>query len=166
MKSTCKKMAPLVLLVLSLGSVTAKADDGVSLGVFVDLPPLVFQAPPPMVWYPSLGVYIALGSPYRLFFYGGDYFYFRNGEWFIGLGYGGPWRRIDRMHLPPHLRDYRDDDWPHYQHDADGYFRKGFRNTHPPFPAWRDRIGDDNRGHDWGWDRGADRDRGRDRDHR
>jgi len=143
----------LVLLILSLGSSVADADTDVSIGVHVDIPALIYQAPPPMVWYPELGVYIALGSPYRLFFYAGDYFYFLNGEWYVALGYGGPWRRIERHRLPPHLRSYKDEDWPRYQHDAEKYNRRGYRQEHPPFPAWRERRGDDGRGHDRDRDR-------------
>jgi hypothetical protein len=84
-----------VLAALALGCAVAGADTDVSVGVYAEVPPLIYQAPPPMVWYPALGVYIALNSPYRLFFYGGNYYYFRGGLWYVGLGYGGPWRTID-----------------------------------------------------------------------
>lgn len=155
-------IAPMTLLIIVLGSPAVHADSDVSIGIHVDIPALVYPEPPPMVWYPELGVYIALGSPHRLFFYMGDYFYFRDGVWYIAFGYGGPWQPIERHRLPPHLHKFKDHDWPRYQHDAEGYYRRGYRHEHPPFPAWHDR----HRGDEYGHDRERNHDRRRDHEHK
>ena len=159
-------ITPMILCALSLWSSVADADSNVSIGVYVDVPPLIYQAPPPMVWYPALGVYIAMDSPYRLFFYGGNYYYFRDGQWYVGLAYGGPWARIDRHRLPSHLRRFRDRDWQRYQHDAERYDHRGHNQEHPSFPAWREKRGDDGRGHERGHDHDHDHDHDRDHDRR
>lgn len=153
-------IAAMVLLMLSVGSPVAHADSDISFGFYVDIPALVYQAPPPMVWYPELGVYIALGSPDRLFFYMGDYFRFYHDDWYAAYGYGGPWRKIDRHRLPPHLRDYKDKEWNKFQRDAESHYRRGYGHEHPPFSAWRERGWDERHDHDW---RGEHR-RGHDRD--
>ncbi|MEW5756676.1 MAG: hypothetical protein AB1810_10265 [Pseudomonadota bacterium] len=146
--------AAVAILMCLAGTPAAHADSDVSIGFYVDIPAVMYPAPPPMVWYPELGVYIALGSPHRLFFYMGDYFRFYNDDWYIAYGYGGPWRRIDRHRLPPHLRDYRDRDWEKYQHEAERHYRRGYGNEHPPFPAWRERGWDERHDHDWRRERG------------
>jgi len=86
----------------ALSSVTA-ADVriGVNIGappVVVAPPPPVFVAPPaPVVVAPPAPVVIAPGVP--VYYYGASYYTYYNGGWFIGPGYGGPWRYVHRV--PP-----------------------------------------------------------------
>lgn len=112
----------------------------VSVGVRIDIPmALEYQTPPAMVWVPEIGVYLALNSPYRLFFYAGDYYLFDHNQWFMAPGYGGPWVTIELGRMPRHLRQFRDKDWQRYQNRANIYYRKGYRHEHPYFPAWQER---------------------------
>lgn len=135
------------------------ADSDVSMGIYLGVEPVViYETPPPLVWMPELGVYIAYGSPYRLFFYTGEYYlydYERHG-WFAARGYGGPWISIEIRRLPRHLRRFRDEEWPRYQRRAETYYRKGYRHEHPYFPAWRERRSEDSDGHGRGPGRGRD----------
>ena len=86
----------------ALSSVTA-ADVriGVNIGapaVVVAPPPPIYVAPPaPVVVAPPVPVVIAPGVP--VYYYGASYYTYYNGAWFIGPGYGGPWRYVHRV--PP-----------------------------------------------------------------
>jgi len=70
-------------------------------------PPVIVQAPPPMLFLPEPGIYVAAGTPYDIFFIGGRYYYFYGDHWFWGLGYSGPWTYVTYRGLPPGLRRYR-----------------------------------------------------------
>jgi len=143
----------------------AVADVSVDLRLGIPAP-LIYQSPPPMVWVPEIGVYVAFNSPYRLFFYAGQYYLFDQGRWFYGAGYGGPWMSIDIGRLPGDLKSYRDHDWRHYQERVDMYYRRGYHHEHPSFPAWRERNWNRDL-HDRRRDRDDDHNRNdrRDRDH-
>lgn len=85
----------------ALSSVTA-AD--VRIGVNIGAPPVVVAPPPvyvappaPVVVAPLAPVVIAPGVP--VYYYGASYYTYYNGGWFIGPGYGGPWRYVHRV--PP-----------------------------------------------------------------
>ncbi len=81
---------------------------GVNINIGVPVPPpVVVEAPPEMVIMPETGVYVAVGTPYDLFFISGRYYYFHNGYWYGSRGYGGPWAHVERRVLPPGLRKYK-----------------------------------------------------------
>src|SRR5574340_602790 len=71
-------------------------------------PAIVVQEPPQMVYYPDAGVYVAIGTPYDLFFVSGRYYYFTGGFWYVSsYGYDGPWVRTEVRRVPYGLRRYR-----------------------------------------------------------
>jgi hypothetical protein len=90
------------------------------------------QAPAPawypeMVWLPSPGIYVGVGSSYPLFYYGSSYYYSYNNAWYYGPSYRGPWQPLRAP--PPPLRSFRPGDWNAYQARA--------RSHYPADPNWR-----------------------------
>ena len=69
--------------------------------------PVVIAAPPPMLFLPEPAVYVAVGTPYDIFFIGGRYYYLYGDNWFWGPGYDGPWTFVTYRTLPPGLRKYK-----------------------------------------------------------
>jgi len=99
-------------------------------------PPIAtFVQPPLMVWDPRFGMYIALGSPYDLFFYGGYYYVFINGGWHRSLHYNGPWIFTERVWLPPVFQRYGIEGIRHYREEF-------YRDYHRHPEAFRDRLFD------------------------
>jgi len=70
-------------------------------------PPVVVQAAPTMVYLTDPGLYVAVGVPYDIYFVSGRYYYFNDGNWFWGPGYGGPWTYVVYQGLPPGLQRYK-----------------------------------------------------------
>ncbi|MHB8453343.1 MAG: hypothetical protein ACYDDO_01340 [Acidiferrobacterales bacterium] len=109
------------------------------------VPRILLPAPPPMVWLPSQGIYVAHNSPQPIFFRDGRYYVRKRGIWFAAQSYGGPWGRVDARMLPPPLHAYRDRDWDRYQHEAQTHYGQREDRAHPVFyPGHHDRG---NRGH-------------------
>ncbi len=113
-------------------------------GIFLPLPP-----PPPMVWLPNLGIYVARGSRRPMFYREGRYYVRHNDRWYASRFYGGPWATIRFGALPPPLRRYRNEDWGRYERDADEHYRRdrGPDRPAPFYPRFHDR------GEHRGWDR-------------
>ena len=82
---------------------------------------------PDMVWLPSPGIYVGVGSSYPLFYYGSSYYYSYNNYWYYGSSYRGPWQPLRAP--PPPLRSFRPGDWNAYQARA--------RSHYPADPNWR-----------------------------
>ena len=82
---------------------------------------------PDMVWLPSPGIYVGVGSSYPLFYYGNSYYYSYNNYWYYGSSYRGPWQPLRAP--PPPLRSFRPGDWNAYQARA--------RSHYPADPNWR-----------------------------
>lgn len=79
-------------------------------GVVVAPAPAVVVAPPPMVVVtsppqvvaiPGSQVYYAPGASYNLFVYGGLYYSFHNGSWFVAAGPHAEWTVIGPNLVPP-----------------------------------------------------------------
>ncbi|MEW6612431.1 MAG: hypothetical protein ACOY5C_00340 [Pseudomonadota bacterium] len=105
-------------------------------------PAVALAAPPLMVWVPELGLYVAYRTPYRIFFYGGSYYYYVQGAWYAGPGYNGPWNRVAAAQLPPPLLRYRDENWNRYQVEAEQRYQQGgFDPQHQPFTGAPGRGG-------------------------
>ncbi len=86
----------------------AWAEVDVNINIGVPLPPsIVVEAPPMMVFLAEPAVYVAIGTPYDIFFIGGRYYYFYRGNWFWAPGYGGTWVHVVYRSLPPGLRKYK-----------------------------------------------------------
>lgn len=144
-------IASAAFLLLASG---ARAD-----GIYIQVPAprILLPAPPPMVWLPSIGIYVAHESPQAIFFLDGDYYVRDHGVWFASRVYGGPWARVDVMRLPPPLRGYHDRDWGRYQREARSRYRRDDDRMHPMFyPGHPGRGRFENR--DYRRGRGHDRD--------
>src|SRR5215475_896203 len=95
-------------LILSVGLFAMPAHAQVSVNVHIgEPPPVVVYSPPTMVLMPEPQMYVAVGVPYDIFFVSGRYYYFNEGHWFWGPGYGGPWTYVAVETLPPGLRRYK-----------------------------------------------------------
>lgn len=94
-------------------------------------PPVVIVEPPQFVLSPSLGFYVAMGIPYDLFYVGNRYYLSRDGAWYGGASYRGPWTTVQYRSLPRELRRYpvvtirhqRDRDYRHWCNDDHGRWR-------------------------------------------
>jgi hypothetical protein len=104
---------------------------------------VIIEDVPEFVYPPALGYYVAVGTPYDLFYLGGTYYLFRNGVWHRGHDYSGPWKVIRGKHVPYGLRKHRLETIRHhrdrehvvYQRDRDRYRGKHFRPDH----EWKER---------------------------
>jgi len=95
-------------LIVSVGLFAMPAHAQVSVNVHIgEPPPVVVYSPPTMVLMPEPQMYVAVGVPYDIFFVSGRYYYFNEGHWFWGPGYGGPWTYVAVETLPPGLRRYK-----------------------------------------------------------
>src|SRR5262249_47544418 len=99
----------MLLSLMTLGALLpTQADAQVSVNVNIGPPaPVIVQEPPPMLYLPEPGIYVAAGIPYDVFFIGGRYYYFHANHWFWGRGYAGPWTYVEYRSLPPGLRRYK-----------------------------------------------------------
>ncbi|ABB30380.1 hypothetical protein GeomeDRAFT_2756 [Geobacter metallireducens RCH3] len=97
-------------------------------------PPVVIAEPPEFVLSPSLGFYVAIGTPYDLFYAGNRYYLSRNGVWYNGASYQGPWTTVTYRSLPRELRRY-----PvatiRYQRDRD--YRRWCDDDHDQWRSFR-----------------------------
>ena len=101
------RCAMLLSLVLS-GLMAPTADAQVHVNINIGPPPpVIVQAPPPMLFLPEPAIYVAAGTPYDMFFIDGRYYYFYGDNWFWGLGYGGPWTYVTYRTLTPGLRKFK-----------------------------------------------------------
>jgi hypothetical protein len=95
-------------LILSVGLFALPVHAQVNIDVQIGQPPpVVVYSPPTMVLMPEPQMYVAVGVPYDIFFVSGRYYYFDDGDWFWGPGYGGPWTYVKVEKLPKALRKYR-----------------------------------------------------------
>ena len=98
-----------IALALIAGSLTiapATAGDvnvGVNIGVPAP-PPIVLAAPPPVVVVPDSRVYYAPNVSFNLFLYGGRYYSFHEGAWFVASKHSGPFVYIKLDKVPHQVR--------------------------------------------------------------
>ena len=91
-----------VLALLIAGTVLSAmpAAAEVNLNINVGPPPVIFSAPPRVVAIPQTPVYYAPDTSYNVFVYGGRYFSFHDGAWFIAASHGGPWAFVPVEQVP------------------------------------------------------------------
>jgi len=80
-----------------LCAMPAQADSlsiGINIGSPPSPPPVVIAAPPQLVVVPGTPVYYAPGLNVNYFVYGGRYYTFHNGSWFVAGGYNSPWKFV------------------------------------------------------------------------
>ena len=63
-------------------------------------PPIVVASPPRVVVVPGSPVYYAPDASVNLFVYGGRYYTFHEGAWFVGPKHSGPWTFIAVERVP------------------------------------------------------------------
>jgi len=97
---------------LSLMAASPAAADGVRIGISVPVPatptvvitpprpPLVVVAPPQLAVVPGSPVFYAPSASMNFFAYGGRYYTFHEGAWFVATTYGSPWETIAPARVP------------------------------------------------------------------
>jgi len=118
-------------------------------------PPVIVQAPPPMLFLPEPAVYVAVGTPYDIFFIDGRYYYFHQNNWFWAAGYGGPWVHVVHTGLPPglqryqviKLREYREREYRVYRVQGSNFKGKYFVAAEGPPGHAHDDDHDHGNGH-------------------
>ena len=117
MREKSSRMVAIVIVASGVAAAPALAGD-VNIGVNIGTPPppvvvapapalvitppsITFAAPPPLVVVPSAPTvqYVPTGS-YNVFVYGGRYYSFHSGNWFIAGHYNGPWKHIKAEKVP------------------------------------------------------------------
>lgn len=107
-------MRGILMLAAGLSLVTASpaAADGLRIGVSVPVPappavvvtpprpPVVVVAPPQLAVVPGSPVFYAPGASMNFFAYGGRYYTFHEGAWFVATTYGSPWVAIAPARVP------------------------------------------------------------------
>jgi hypothetical protein len=103
-----------------IGSLPLIAESAVDVHIGINLP-----VPPRLVPVPSSPVLYAPSVRANFFQYGGQYYVYDNGGWYVGRGYNGPWvvvapEYVPRPVLAVPVRYYRrpPSDWRGYRRDA------------------------------------------------
>ena len=108
------RRALVIATVLTLTAAKPVGADSVKIGVGVNIgvpsPPTVIIAPPPapvviatppqLVVVPGTPVHYAPGVSINFFAYGGRYYSFHEGAWFVATTHGGPWVTIVPAKVP------------------------------------------------------------------
>lgn len=96
----------------SLVVASPAAADGLRIGVSVPVPapptvvitpprpPVVVVAPPQLAVVPGSPVFYAPSASMNFFAYGGRYYTFHEGAWFVATTYGSPWVAIAPAKVP------------------------------------------------------------------
>lgn len=116
----------LMVLATSFNPGTSAANTGIQLDIHIG-------APPQLVVVPGTPVYYAPAVPHNYFFYGGQYYLFQNGAWYLAPAYNGPWAPIAVEYVP---RPILAVPVPYYKAPP-GHWKK---HGPPPWaPAWGHR---------------------------
>ena len=115
----------------------SQAGPGYNINVNIGNAPeqIILAEPPVFIAPPALGFYTAVGIPYDIFLVDSNYYINRNGAWYIGSGYNGPWAAVQYAQLPRGLRQQkyeqiiriRDEEYRIYEQDQDNYRGKLYR---------------------------------------
>ena len=92
----------MILGVVAIAAVMGAAGSAaaqVSVNIGINVP-----APPHLVVVPATPVMYAPAVEANYFFYGGKYYVFHEGAWFLAPAHGGPWTFLAVEHVPPPLR--------------------------------------------------------------
>lgn len=95
-----RQLAPLLAGLLLAG--VGRAAAGVDVHIAIPAPPtFVVPAPPRVVVVPGVPtVQYAPDVAYNYFVYGGRYYTYDRGAWFVSPAYGGPWAYVEPVHVP------------------------------------------------------------------
>ncbi len=90
-------------------------------------PPVEVVEPPEFVAQPGLGFYVAVGTPYDIFYAENRYYLCRGDAWYAAPYYNGPWVSVGYRAVPWRLRRYPiarlhsfRDDWG--RHRGEGHY--------------------------------------------
>jgi hypothetical protein len=141
MKQFFRTLLAVAVVAFSLAS-AAWGEVNVNVNVNVPGPRIVFSGPPDFIMPPSLGFYVAVGTPYDLYRVNKNYYIFHDNAWYRGKYYNGPWRAVNHQQLPQSLRRHnheqiraiRDEEHRHYRENRDSYRGKHFK----PDKAWKE----------------------------
>jgi hypothetical protein len=86
-----------VIALAVLAAVPAAAQVSMSINVG---PPIIFPAPPRVVVIPQSPVTYVPDTTYNVFVYGGRYYSFHEGAWFMAPSHGGPWAFVPVEQVP------------------------------------------------------------------
>ena len=86
------------LMMMALLGTSSAGHAQVSVNIGINPP-----APPSLVIIPGTPVAYAPAAPANYFFYGGQYYVFVNGAWYVGYTYNGPWIAIAPAYVPAPL---------------------------------------------------------------
>lgn len=94
-------------VLLTLMAASPVVADSLSVGINIGAPapppihpPVVVTHPPQLVIVPGSSVFYAPGVNINFFAYGGRYYSFHEGTWFVATTYGGPWVTIAPGRVP------------------------------------------------------------------
>ncbi|HXJ33947.1 MAG TPA: hypothetical protein VMS22_07875 [Candidatus Eisenbacteria bacterium] len=116
------------LAALALAGAAYAADVHVGINVGVPPPPaFVIPAPPRLVAVPATPVVqYAPELSVNFFAYGGSYYTYNDGAWFVASAYNGPWTYVDYARVPRPVRvvPYR------YYRVPPGHAKRYYRHGH------------------------------------
>ena len=75
-------------------------NSGINVGAPAPPPPFVVTAPPRVAIVPGTTVYRIPSASFNLFLFGGRYYSFHSGAWFLAASYSGPWKLISVERVP------------------------------------------------------------------
>ncbi len=67
-------------------------------------PAFIVTSPPRVAIVPGTDVYRVPSASFNLFLFGGRYYSFHNGAWFLAPSYNGPWKLITAERVPKPVR--------------------------------------------------------------
>ena len=130
MRKSCLLVIAALLLVLAGSAIQSEA--GVSVGISIGLPPLVFAAPPEVIVLPyTSGVYVVPGIDAELYFWNGWWWRLWEGRWYRSHYYDRGWGYY--YSVPSFYFDV-DPGWRGYYHDHNWY---GHPWNYEPIPHSR-----------------------------
>jgi len=106
-------------------------------GVQINITPpsFVIESQPHLVVVPGYPhVHYAPDVSYNYFSYGGHYYTYDSGHWFVGADYGGPWTYVETARVPVYVRNvpsqyYRGGGW-HKGGNGHGHGKKHGHGKH------------------------------------
>lgn len=142
-----------LLLVLTGAATQSEAEVNVSVGI--NLPPVMFAAPPAVVVIPGTYVYMVPDIDADVLFYQGYWWRPYQGRWYRSRDYKGSWRSVGPAGIPRGLRalpqDYRHRVSPEHERIAHGEVQKNWKRwekeKHWDKQDRGQRNDHDNRGH-------------------
>jgi hypothetical protein len=131
------------VLIAALGgvAVTAQADVSINLGFNLAGPPALVAVPDsPVMYAPRVGA--------NYFSYGGEYYVYNNGGWYIGPRHNGPWRVLAPEFVPRPILSVP----VRYYHRTPAEWRHARREGPPPWAhSWGRRWDEDHGRHHEGF---------------